>query len=191
MARSTALACVYFVAVMLAMPLIQGSDYSAGADSISEGALGRLGWLQVSAFIVLGVASLMLAVALRGAWTGISGALAPVLIAVWGVAVILCGIFPVDAGARGETTAAAIHLWSALIAFAALLAAMWFASFAFRTNPVWERWSKASILTSIVATVAFFVVGAAPQEADWGGYAQRAFVLIVVAWLASVSLVAA
>lgn len=191
MARLAALACLFFVVVMLVLPVVKGGDYAAGTASISEGALGRFGWLQTAAFIVLGVASVLLAYVLRDAWTGVSGVAAPVLIAVWGVAVALCGVFPVDEGAKGETTAATIHLMSAMVAFVALVAAMWFASFAFRSNDAWSSWSTTSIVTSLVATAAFFLLAAAPQESSWGGYAQRGFTLIVVAWLAGVALVAA
>lgn len=191
MARFAAFACLFFVVVMLALPVVDGGDYAAGSDSISEGALVRFGWLQTAAFILLGVASVLLASVLRGMWTGLSGVAAPALIAIWGVAVALDGIFPVDEGARGETTSAQIHLIAALVAFVALLAAMWFASFAFRSDNTWAAWSTTSMIWSVVATAAFFIVAVAPPESSWGGYAQRGFTIIVVAWLAGVALVAA
>lgn len=96
-----------------------------------------------------------------------------------------------DEGAQGETTSAKIHLMASLVAFVALIAAMWFPSFAFRGNVTWASWSTTSIVTSVVATDAFFVVAAAPQESSWGGYAQRGFILVVLVWLAGVALVAA
>ncbi len=190
MARFAALACFFFVAVMLVIPVLDDGDYAAGTSSISEGALVRFGWLQTAAFLVLGVASVLLAQALRREWQSRGGVVATVLIAVWGVAVVLCGIFPVDEGAKGETTAAAIHLMAALVAFVALVVAMWVASFAFRHSEGWASWSRTSIVVSVVATAAFFLVGAAPQESSWGGYAQRGFVVVVLAWLAGVALVA-
>lgn len=191
MARFAVCSCVFFVAVVLSMPVLKGADYAAGTASISEGALGRFGWLQTAALIVLGLASLGLAFVLRDAWTGLGGVAAPALIAVWGVGVTLAGIFPVDQGAKGETTAATIHLLAALVAFVALVAAIWFASFAFRSSGDWSSWFTTSLVTSAVATVALVVMAGAPQEGSWGGYAQRAFVIIVVAWLAGVALVAA
>lgn len=191
MAGFAALACLFFVVVVLVMPIIRSDGYAAGTATISEGALGRFGWLQTAAFIVLGVASVLLAVVLRDTWTGLSGVVAPVLIAVWGVAVALSGVFPVDEGVKGESTSAKIHLMAALVAFVALVTAMWVASFAFRSNDAWSSWSTTSIVASVVATAAFFIMAAAPQEGSWGGYAQRGFVMIVVAWLAGVALVAA
>ena len=190
MARIAALASLFFVGVMLLIPVLDDGDYAAGTDSISEGALVGVGWLQTAAFLVLGVASVLLAYVLRGAWRGRSGKAAPALIAVWGVAVVLCGIFRVDEGAEGKTTAAAIHLMAALVAFAALVIAMWFASFAFRSNEAWASWSTASIAASAVATAAFVLLGATPQDASWGGYVQRGFTVIVLAWLTAVALIA-
>lgn len=94
MARFSAFGCLFFVVVMLLMPAIKGSDYAPGTSSTSEGALGRFGWLQTTAFIVLGVASVLLAFVLRDVGTGLGAVLVPALTAVWGVAVVLCGTFP-------------------------------------------------------------------------------------------------
>ncbi len=190
MARIAALSCAFFVAVVLLIPVLDDGDYTAGTSTISEGVLVRFGWLQTVAFLVLGIGSVLLAYMLRGLWTSRRGVAATALIAVWGVAVVVSGIFPVDEGVKGETTAAVVHLTAASVAFVALLVAMWLASFAFRGYEAWSSWSTASIITSAVATVAFIVMAAAPQESSWGGYAQRGFVVVVLAWLAGVALVA-
>ncbi len=192
MARAAALSCLFFALVVLAVPALKGPAYEPGSASISEGALGAWGWLQSLAFLVLGGGSLLLAYSVRDAWSGRPGGVAAVLLALWGVAVLLCGVFRVDAGAKGETGAAKTHLLAAVLAFVALLAAMWVATFAFRASSgSWSSWSTPSLLVTAVATLAFGVMAAAPQESSWGGYAQRGFVGVVLAWLAGVALVAA
>ena len=190
MARLAAATFLAFALVVLVMPLLGDDDYAAGTATISEGALGRFGWLQTAAFFALGAGSLLLAYVVNGSWSGRAGTIAAALVAVWGVGLVLSGIFPVDEGARGETTAAKIHLAAATLAFVVLIVAMWVASFAFRGNAAWSSWSTPSLVISAVATAALVIMAAAPQESSWGGYAQRGFVGIVLAWLTAVALVA-
>lgn len=182
---------VFFLVVVLAMPGLKGGGYSAARDSISEGALGGYGWLQTAAFVVLGLASLLLALLLRRELEGRQAAVAAVLAALWGVAILLCAVFPVDAGAKGETPAAKVHLAAALVAFVCVLGAIWFATFAMRGDDEWDGRFVLSLVVAVLATVGFVVTGAAPQEGSWGGLAQRAFTVVVLVWIAGFSLAAA
>src|ERR671913_1637205 len=99
----------FFAAIALLLPLV--SEYSLTADYISELAIGRYGYLQIVAFFAAGFGTLALAWAVREATNGSGGSrLGSALMGLYGVGIILTGVFPTDeidpAGRVGSPTIA-------------------------------------------------------------------------------------
>ncbi|PJG55469.1 DUF998 domain-containing protein [Bradyrhizobium forestalis] len=99
--------------------------------AISMLSLGDRGWLMVVTFILSGVLTLLCAVGLRAAEGGLWG---PLLIAVYGLGLIIAGIFPAPASfgfpsgtpadmAPVMTTSAKLHGMGFMVAFSALIIA--------------------------------------------------------------------
>jgi hypothetical protein len=85
----------FFATIALLLPLV--SEYSLTADHISELAVGRYGYLQIVAFFAAGFGTLALAWAVREATNGSWGSrLGSALMGLYGVGIILTGIFPTD-----------------------------------------------------------------------------------------------
>jgi hypothetical protein len=99
--------------------------------AISMLSLGERGWLMVATFIVSGVLTLLCAAGLRAVDAGLWG---PLLIAVYGLGLIIAGIFPAPPSfgfppgtpadmAPVMTTSAKLHSMGFMIAFSALIVA--------------------------------------------------------------------
>jgi hypothetical protein len=185
MPKIVVLGVLVFLAVVLALPGLKGDGYSAFEDSISEGALGRYGLLQTLAFVVLGLTSLVLARIVAAGTRGRRGKAAAVLLLVWSLGVLLCAVFEIDEGAMGETTEAKVHLAAALAAFVAALAATWLTTFAVRRDPDHLGMFGWSLPLAVLTTLTFLAAGAAPQDSSWGGLAQRAFIAVLLLWMAA------
>jgi hypothetical protein len=128
--------------------------FDPGRHPLSSLALGDLGWLQITNFIVCGVLTLAGAAGLRRALTpGRASTWGPRLIGVGGVALILAGIFPADpingypAGTPDAVTwHGTVHsLAPAAAGIAGLIAYVAFARrFAADHEPVWLVWTVAT-----------------------------------------------
>ena len=174
-----------FALVVAVLPSAKRDGYSASSDTISEGALGRYGVWQKAAFVVLGLASLLLAAVVADETDGRLGTSAAVLLGVWALGVLLCGVFDIDEDAKGETTPAKVHLAAAFIGFIAAVAAVWLTTFAVRTDAAQDGMFGWSLVLAVLISIAFVVVGAAPQTSSWGGLAQRGFIVLLLAWFAA------
>jgi len=90
-----ALAPLFYLVVFVQLFARAGFDLHRHA--ISSLSLGQAGWVQVTSFIVTGVLGVLLAIGLRRSWRGGRGGVAaPVLITLYGVGIILAGLFPPD-----------------------------------------------------------------------------------------------
>src|SRR5699024_8744662 len=77
------------------LPLV--SEYSLVSDNISELVLGRYGFIQTSAFVIGGLGTLGVAIALRGSTAGSRGSVVgALLVGINGLAVVLLALFPTD-----------------------------------------------------------------------------------------------
>src|SRR6266567_372446 len=92
----------YIVAVA---QMFTRSGFDIRHHAISLLSLGDLGWIQIANFIVTGVLAVMCAVGLRRLLhPGCGGTWGPLLIGVYGVGLILGGIFHPDPGLGFPTT---------------------------------------------------------------------------------------
>lgn len=184
-----ALACgggasvLYFVAALLALHVAR-RDLPPRSHYVSEYARGELGWVMTSAFVTLGIGSLLLAGAVLAAFPAPAATILAAQLAAWGVAIGGAGVF--RTGARGTPAgrAATVHRRAAAIAFAAILLAMWLLAGVAMRSDAWRslRWPALGI--AVGASLAYFALHRAAGSApDRVGLAQRVYLACVSAWL--------
>jgi len=150
------LAPIFYLVVLAQMVAREGFDISR--HPISSLSLGDAGWIQVTNFLVTGLLALTAAFGLRRALAGgRSGRAGPGLIAVFGIGIILAGLFRTDPalgfppGAPDEmpatmSTSAALHSFGFFVAFGSLTVACFVIArrFAAEGDRSWQRYSVAS-----------------------------------------------
>src|SRR5579862_8828845 len=88
----------FFYAVAVAQMLVR-TGFDIRLHAISVLSLGTWGWIQVANFIITGVLALLCAQGVRMAlWGGTAGTWGPLLIGVFGVGLIVGGLFRPDPG---------------------------------------------------------------------------------------------
>ncbi len=122
-----------YVVVSLAQA-VQRDGFDLGRHSWSQLATGELGWVQVANLVGTGLMSLAFAVALRRTLGGgVGGRAVPALITVFGLGLVLAGVFRADpalgypVGVPAPTTPTVhgtLHLMTSGVGFVALAAAM-------------------------------------------------------------------
>lgn len=173
--------CALFATIVLVLPAIK-DDYSPVQDAISEGALGRYGYLQVVAFFALGIGSLSLAISLlRDSRTVAVG----VLVGVSGICMLIAGAFPTDRmNAASATTHGTIHMTAAALAFGAIISAMLLPARQFRNGDILRPLALPSFVLGLVALALFVTAGAGVGPF---GLIQRANAMVALVWLVAVS----
>ncbi len=137
--------------------------------------LGDLGWIQITNFVITGVLYIAAAVGLsRSIREGIGRKWAPRLIALFGVALIIGGVFPPDPGlgfppgapkgiAKEFSWHGMIHAFAPVIGFTALGAALLILARRF-----WIRNEHTWAWTTVLVTVTMFTLSNIPNfTADW------------------------
>lgn len=158
---------LFYALAIIQMFIRPGFDIRHHAISLLS--LGDLGWIQITNFVVTGVLAILCAIGLwRVLRGGKAGPWGPLLIGVYGVGMVIGGIFhpdpgfgfPAGAPAGIPTTMSAlatVHTFAFFVAFLSLIAACfvfvrWFAS-------VGERgWAIYCAATGVIAPV-FIVLG--------------------------------
>jgi hypothetical membrane protein len=184
LASVTIVGLAFFAATALLLPIV--SEYSLTADYISELAIGRYGYLQTAAFFAAGLGTLSLAVGVREATRGSWGSgLGSALVGLYGVGLILAGIFPtdkIDPAGRVvlPTSAGTVHMVASALAFVLVIAGMFVLSRTFkrdaRWQPIWP-WSLVLALATLIG-----VIVAAPSEGPWVGLIQRSYIGTIILW---------
>src|SRR5262249_38969252 len=129
--------------------------------TVSEYSIGPFGWLMVTAFLEMGVASIALTLAL---WpfldTGVAR-LGAVLLSVWGVCSILSAFFPTDSMpdiARHITSrTGAIHTLIGLVGILSFAFAPLFTARSLRRHPEWASARGVVAWTTIATCVGLAV----------------------------------
>lgn len=176
--RVVGLGAGWFVLAVLLLHPLKSNDYDFSAQTISEFAVGRYGFLMTSAFVALGVAELTLAIAL---WHAAGARLGPILQIVGALVDLTSAVFEADLLGSPETTHGAIHdgvgAVGALLVIPTLLAYAW----AFRRDAHWRSFAFPTFLWAIAQTgglVLVIILG--DQNA---GMSERVFLAIYVSWL--------
>lgn len=154
------LAPLFYVIVLLQMATRDGFDITRHA--ISSLSLGDMGWIQIANFIVTGVLAVLLAIGLRRVLRGgKAGTWAPLLIGVYGLGIMLAGVFPPDAAlgfppgapegmAETVSTSAALHSLGFFTAFSSLTATCFVVARRFFGDKE-RNWGMYSIVSGIAS----------------------------------------
>jgi hypothetical protein len=161
------------------------SEYSLIGDNISELALGRYGFVQMAAFLIAGMGTMGLAVAIRalttGSWGSFTGSL---LIGIYGAGAILAVIFPTDrvdspADLGSLSPTGTIHVIVAVVSFICAIVGMFVLTWTFRRAVRWRSLLPWSVLFPAGALSLIIVQTQGPLV----GLLQRLLVTIISTWL--------
>ncbi len=178
--------------------LIEGATrpgYDALRDFGSELSLSDQGWEQIANFLVTGLLMLGFAVGLRQALrTGKGAMAAPILMGIFGLFLIIAGIFVTDSSTgyppgepvgqlAANTLHGKIHGISGLIVFTALAIACFVMARRFADDPNWKGWVIPSIIVGLLI-IAGFVLSLASVSLGWplAGLFQRVGILFGWSW---------
>lgn len=184
-ARIATLAIVgitYFSIVVVALHFLR-PDYNPISRFVSEYAVGPYGFLMTSAFFGLSLGSLALVLGLyQGvsrtgrSWVGL------VLLGIWGVGVLIAGIFPTDLKGAPRTTSGSIHDMASVLAFFSLILATIFLSWRFKQDEKWSSFHRPALILSVMmmlALIGFFL----SVNTEFVGLSQRIFISTFLLWL--------
>jgi len=190
---------LFFVIVLL----IEGATrpgYSAWHNYGSSLSLGPGGWVQIANFIVCGLLTFCFAIGLRQVFrTGKGAVWGPVLLGVFGVSLIVAGIFVTDPGmgyppgthsSGPQTLHGTIHGVNAILAFGSLAAACFVLSRRFVGDPNWKGWALYSLVTGVLVVVTFIAATAVSAMDESGvfpgsptGLIQRIGIIAGWGWI--------
>ncbi len=105
------------------------------------------------------------------------------MVGLYGVGLILAGIFPtdeIDPAGRVETPTSmgAVHIVASALAFVFGIAGMLVFSRTFKRDARWQAYWPVSLALSFVALIGFFL----QNEGPWVGLSQRIFIGTVFLW---------
>jgi len=176
--------------------------YSQWRHYVSQLATGPGGWMQVVNFVVCGSLVFLFAIALRKAIKGTRGAIGgPVLLGVFGIDLIVAGVFSTDpalgypVGADQVHTAhGVIHGLAGLVAFTSLPAAAFVMAWHFGGEVGGRRWTLYSAAIGalvIVMFIAMTTTSALDGVGRWPnaptGFLQRIAIIGGWTWIAMVA----
>jgi len=161
--------------------LIEGATrpgYSAWHNYGSSLSLSDQGWMQIANFLVCGLLILGFAIGLRQVFqTGRGSVWGPILLGVFGVSLIVAGLFVTDPslgyplgthGSGPQTLHGTIHGVAGLIAFSSLPIASFVMARRFVGDPNWKGWALYSIVTGVLVIV-FFIASTTVSALDESG----------------------
>src|SRR2546430_9764333 len=148
--------------------LIEGATrpgYSAWHNYGSSLSLGDQGWMQIANFLVCGLLILGFAIGLRQVFqTGRGSVWGPILLGVFGVSLIVAGLFVTDpslgyppgtSSSGPQTLHGTIHGLAGLIAFSSLPIASFVIARRFAGDPNWKGWALYSVVTGVLVVMSF------------------------------------
>lgn len=187
-----------FIVVFLLEGLTR-PDYSAWRNYVSQLATGDGGWVQTVNFLVCGTLVIAFAAGLRTALKGTRGSIGgPVLIGLFGSALVVAGVFVTDpalgypAGAtQVHTIHGMVHGLAGLAAFSLLPAAAFVMAWHFAAEPNARPWMLYSIGIGVLIVVCFIAstgVSVLDERGIWlnapTGFIQRIAIIGGWTWLA-------
>ncbi|HEY9289621.1 MAG TPA: DUF998 domain-containing protein [Candidatus Dormibacteraeota bacterium] len=189
--------------------LIEGATrpgYSAWRNYVSELALSGEGWQQIANFLICGTLCVVLAVGVRRVWpTGKSSVAGPVLMGLFGLGLVVAGLFVTDPARNyppgapmtgsPQTWHGMIHGINRLVVFVILLPAACFA-FArrFARDPRSRGWATYSWIVGAILLLLFPIGTASGVLAEHGilasptGLIQRFEIILGWTWIAGSAL---
>lgn len=187
--------------------LLEGATrpgYNAFHQQVSYLSLGAEGWVQVVNFLLYG---LLISGFACGVWRllrpGCSALWGAILLGVYGLALILAGLFVTDPGLgyppgasrSPQTLHGTIHGVAGLLVFVSISAATMVLARRFAGDPLWRGWALSSLLTGLLTLVLFVITtilsaldqqGVLPNSPT--GLFQRVDILLAWGWIALLAL---
>jgi hypothetical protein len=182
LATFTVLGILYFFAAVTTEELLRPL-YNPIQRTISELAVGPFGFLQTSAFVVLGLSLLALQHGLaRSVRRSALSQIAFVLIALCGVAAFLAAAFPTNLQGAVVTLAGEIHESAADFGYAGLIVAIILLTVHFRRDDRWRTYFTASSSLAVLGAGSSVFMGAT-SGSDLSGLSQRLMVVPLLLWV--------
>jgi hypothetical protein len=182
-AAVSVIAVLYFLTAVSVAELLRPL-YDPVQRTISELAVGHDGWIQVSAFVVLGVGLLALQ---HGLWRRVRASLLSraghVLLALCAAATFVAAAFPTDVkGSVVHTLSGDIHAWTAGVGYSCLIVGALLFSLHFRHDEHWRSYRRPSLALALLG-VAASIAMALTTHTDFLGLTQRAMALPLLLWV--------
>ena len=164
---------LYILVGLIEIFLNPGFDITK--HSLSLLSIGKLGYIHISLFIIVGLLTLFGAIGIRKAISGErAGTWAPILLGLYGVGLIAAGIFTPDPmkgfppGMPGGviSTSGIMHLVSGMVGFIGLIAACFVFARRFRALKK-SGMATFSMLTGIIFFASFFGIAGFSQQSDY------------------------
>lgn len=178
---------VYVVLDVIAQAL--PPHYSPIRQPESDLAVGPYGWIMAVNFVVRGLLSAALLIALarvlapsRRAFVGL------LLLGVWTAGAFLLAVFPTDVSSRVQTVHGKAHLAIAFLAFLCIPIAESLLSRSLLDDPRWTGLGKRAGLFTRLTVAGFFVLLAGTVLHRIGGLTERIFLASVLLWMLVVAL---
>jgi hypothetical membrane protein len=175
--------------------LIEGvtrPGYNAWHNFVSDLSIGQLGWEQIANFLVCGVLMLCFAVGLRRVLRpGKGSVLEPILFGLFGLALIVVGLFVTDPLGGPSTVHGTVHNYVTLLVFSSLIAACFVLARRFADDPAWRGWARYSAITGVLVALFFIATNVAALLEQNGtlhgapiGLLQRTAIILGWGWVA-------
>jgi hypothetical membrane protein len=182
-AAVASVAVLYFITAVSVAELLHPM-YDPVQRTVSELAVGRDGWIQVSAFVVLGVGLLALQ---HGLWRRLRATLLSrvglVLLALCAAATFVAAAYPTDLkGSVMHTVSGDIHAWMASVGYSCLILGSLLLSIHFRHDEHWRSYHRPSLALALLGTAASIVM-ALTTHTDFLGLTQRVMAVPLLLWV--------
>lgn len=168
----------WFVVAVLLLHALKSADYDFSAQTVSELAVGRYGFLMTSAFIALGIGELALA---AGLWRAAGARFAPILQVIGGIIDLTSAIFEADLLGAPGTTHGAIHDGAGAVGAVLVIPTFLAYAWAFRRSAYWRSFALPTLLWALAAFAAFVLVIVLGEQNQ--GTSERIYLAVYVSWL--------
>ena len=173
----------YFVIVIVILHFLQ-PDLNPLSHPTSEYAVGPYGFLMATAFFSMSVASFSLVI---GLYYNMSQAARPriglVLLAIWGVGVLIAMTFPINPEGTELTITSTIHRINGPLTFLSLTAGTILVSRSFRRDENWQPFYRSALTISLIMFMTFIITGVnIATKSGFEGLCQRVFLVLFATW---------
>jgi hypothetical membrane protein len=178
---------VYVILDVIAQAL--PPHYSPVRQPESDLAVGPYGWIMTVNFVVRGLLSAALLMALtRTLAPTRRSVIAFILFGIWTAGALLLAVFPTDVSGGTHTVHGGIHVVVALIAFVGISVAESLLSGSLTDNPIWRRLGLRSSLLARLTIACLLVLVVSTVIHSIGGLTERLFLASALLWMLIVAL---